>query len=401
MNAELRSAPLPAAAPARVLACGAFLKNTACLIEGHVDGPRVLWSPQHDDLSTPEACAALEASVQALVAAAGGPIAAVAHDLHPDFHSSRVAEAWAARLGVPVIAVQHHHAHIAVVQAELGITGSEPLIGLALDGVGLGSDGLAWGGELLRVCGPRFERLDHLPELALPGGDLAAREPWRMAAAALWALGRGDDIVPRLGPVVGEPLARGLHQLLQRDLRCPRTTSAGRWFDAVAGLLGLSVRQSQEAEAAIALEQAATGWLQRHRLPPSVLPPSLDLRPVLALLLDLPPGEAGRGAALFHAALAQGLVAAADRAAAYSGARRVVLGGGCFFNRLLSQQVAEGLAARQLQMLRPGSVGCGDAGLALGQAWAAALLMTDSASGRSLRDVRPRAAGCPNPLMET
>lgn len=380
MTASLRSAPLPAAAPARVLACGAFLKNTACLIEpsgqNHADGPRVLWSPQHDDLSTPEACTALDASVQALVAAATGPIAAVAHDLHPDFHSSRLALAWAQRLGVPAIAVQHHHAHIAVVQAELGIRGDEPLIGLALDGVGLGPDGLAWGGELLRVQGPHFERLDHLPELALPGGDLAAREPWRMAAAVLWALGRGDEIVPRFGPVVGEALARGLQQLLQRDLRCPRTTSAGRWFDAAAGVLGLSVRQGQEAEAAIALEQAATAWLQQHRLPPLTLPPSLDLRPVLATLLELPPDQAGRGAAVFHAALAQGLVAVADRAAAYSGARRVVLGGGCFFNRLLSQQVAAGLAARQLQMLRPGSVGCGDAGLALGQAWAAALQIT-------------------------
>ena len=103
---------------------------------------------------------------------------------------------------------------------------------------------------------------------------------------------------------------------------------------------------------------------------------------MLATLLELPPAEAGRGAAVFHAALAQGLVAVADRAAAYSGARRVVLGGGCFFNRLLSQQVASGLAARQLQTLRPGSVGCGDAGLALGQAWAAALQVAEPAAAR-------------------
>jgi len=371
MSATLSTQALPLAAPARVLACGAYLKNTACLL----DGARVHWSPLHDDLSRPDACAALDDSVAALVAAASGPITAVAHDLHPDFHSTRVALAWAQRLGVPAIAVQHHHAHLAVVQAEQGLAADEPLVGLALDGVGLGTDGTAWGGELLRVQGGHFTRLAHLPALALPGGDAAAREPWRLAAAVLHALGRAGEIPSRLGPAVGESAASTLQQMLVRDLRCPRSSGAGRWFDATAGVLGLSVRQTTEAEAAIALERAASTWLDQHAMPP--LPaPSLDLLPLVGALFD--ETDTGRGAARFHGALVAGLVAAAAEAANHHGSHQVLLGGGCFFNRLLSHGVEDGLQARGLAVRRPQQLPCGDAGLALGQAWAAALQITET-----------------------
>ncbi len=378
------SLTLPRRAPARVLACGAFLKNTAAL----VDGAQAWLSPLHGDLSTPDACRALDRSLQALVARAGGRIEAVAHDLHPDFPSTRAALTWAHRLGVPAIALQHHHAHVGVVQAEQGWTGDEPVLAWTLDGVGLGSDGLAWGGELLAVRGGRFERIAHLPLLALPGGDVAAREPWRLAAAVLHALGRADRIEPRFAVQVGAPLARGVRQMLQRDLNCPRTSSAGRWFDAAAGVLGLSLRQSQEAEAAIALERAASAWLAAGGRVDAEAP-TLDLLPLLGTLLDEP--DAGRGAARFHLALGRGLVAAlvdaardrhpmrAGRVAGTGrpddadGVVRAVLAGGCFFNRLLSDEVAQGLRAAGLAVHRPVAVGCGDAGLALGQAWVAAL----------------------------
>jgi len=372
----LRAQSLPVPAPARVLACGAYLKNTACLI----DGGTAWWSPLHDDLSAPAACTALRASLRALVARATGPIEAIAHDLHPDFDSTRQALQWAHELGVPAVALQHHHAHAAVVQAEQGWTGDAPLVALALDGVGLGSDGTAWGGELLVVRGPAWRRVVHLPLLALPGGDAAAREPWRLAAAVLHAGGRGGEIEARLAPRVGAARARGVRQMLVRDLNCPRTSSCGRWFDAAAGVLGLSDRQAHEAEAAIALERAATEWLAAHD-PPPLLPPSLDLLPLVDALWD--EADAGRGAARFHLALSQGLAAAAVQAARDAGAADVALVGGCFYNRLLDRLLAGTLEAAGLAVHRP-AAGCGDAGLALGQAWAAALQLLQQAPAAAL-----------------
>jgi hydrogenase maturation protein HypF len=374
----LQRQPLPQAAPARVLACGAFLKNSACLI----DGGEVIWSPVHGDLSTPGARASLEASVAALLGAASGPIAAVAHDLHPDFHSTQVAQRVAAELGVPAYPVQHHHAHISAVQAELGLPGS--VVGLALDGVGLGTDGTAWGGEVLWVDSlqqtQHWARLGHLATLHLPCGDVAAQEPWRMAAAALHASHHADQIVPRLGPVVGEAAAGMVLQMLDKQLNSPVTSSTGRWFDAVAGLLGLSVRQSVEAEAAVALERAATDWLEVHPGIHSAWP-SLDLKPlVLELLALCPPGTTGaalqdaqgRGAAMFHHALAGGLAHAAVAGARQYATDTVVLGGGCFYNQLLTRLLTGQLQAAGLQVRLPQTISCGDAGLALGQAWVAA-----------------------------
>ena len=367
---------LPRPAARRVLAVGAWLKNTA----GLLDGDRYTASALHGDLGTPDACAALEASVEALVRNARGPIDAVAHDLHPDFHSTRLALHWADRLGVPAIGVQHHHAHLAVVQAERGL--DVPLLGLALDGVGLGTDRTAWGGELLRLdTDGGFERLAHLPPLALPGGDVAAREPWRLVAAVLHALGRGDEIGPRLAPVVGAAAAQGVKTMLARGVNCPVSTGAGRWFDAAAGVLGLSVRQREEAEAAVALERCAAAWLIRHPEGVAGVGPrvregdGLGVWALFEALLDLDVTDAdarGRGAALFHWVLADALADATLATATRDGLHAVALGGGCFFYRLLSQRLTERLTAAGLRVHRPQAVSCGDAGLALGQAWVAA-----------------------------
>ena len=363
-----------------VLGCGAWLKNAACLLDAH---GQAQWSAVHGDLSDPAACAALETSAHALVRQ-HGPVRAVAHDLHPDFFSTRFAVELAGALGVPAIGVQHHHAHIAAVVAEHGLTG--PVVGLALDGVGLGTDGQAWGGELLLVDGARFQRLGHLYPLALPGGDRAAREPWRMAASALHALGRGDEIVPRFAPVVGEALAHGVWQMLERGLNSPSTSSTGRWFDAAAAALALSVRQTDEAEAAIALEQAAGRWLAQHAATEPILTTRvdrmtdtlpdgqrrLDLRGLFAALFDTPAGRVDEAAAGFHLALADALARWATQAAREHGTRTVCLGGGCFFNRVLRERVSQRLRETGLSVWLPGPTGCGDAGLALGQAWVAA-----------------------------
>jgi hydrogenase maturation protein HypF len=375
-----------------VLAVGAWLKNAACLVlrgQAH-------WSPVHGDLSDPAACDALAQSVQALVqqaTEAGAPVQAIAHDLHPDFFSTQLAIATAAALGVPAIGVQHHHAHIAAVVAEHGIEG--PVIGLALDGVGLGTDGQAWGGELLSVDAAQWQRLGHLTPLALPGGDRAAREPWRMAASALHAMGRGDQIVPRFGPVVGVAVATGVCQILDKGLNCPPTSSAGRWFDAAAGALGLCVRQTDEAQAAIALEAAAARWLAEH---PDTAPLAgavidaqnrLDLRGLMPDLFEATAGGVDAAAAGFHLALADALAGWTIRAARQQGITTVCLGGGCFFNRILRERVTEHLQAAGLAVFRPLDKGCGDAGLALGQAWVAAQQWAAATQEQSVKETSP------------
>ncbi len=367
---------------ARILACGAFLKNSACLFD--TQAPQApMWSAVHGDLSDPAACGALEQSVQDLLARPGAPLDAVAHDLHPDFFSTRLALRLAGEHGIPAVAVQHHHAHAAAVLAEHGV--QEPVIALTLDGVGLGLDGTSWGGELLWVHGARCERVGHLAPLALPGGDVAAREPWRMAAALLHASGQAEQIVPRFAPVVGDTAARTVQAMLARGLNCPQTTAAGRWFDAMAGLMGLSVRQDMEAQAAIALEQAATRHLQAHggalaqRTEPALAPVDaagcIDLRPLClpwAQWSSPSPAQVDAAAAQFHLALADALVARATQVASERGVRSVVLGGGCFFNRILAERCVAGLQAQGLRVHTAQALSCGDAGLALGQAWVAA-----------------------------
>ena len=351
--------------PISVLATGAWLKNRACLI----DGRGVQWSEPHGDLSDPAACAALQCSAQVLIAQAEPAVQVIAHDLHPDFYSTQLSLCLAERLNCHCIAVQHHHAHIAAVMAEFDL--SQPVIGLALDGVGLGTDGSAWGGELLRVAPQGWSRLGHLWQLALPGGDAAARETWRMLAAVLHALGRGDEIGPRLAPLVGESLAGGVQQMLARGLNCPPTTSTGRWFDAAAAALGLNLRQQDEAQAAIALERLAQSGTPRLALAElDCTAPQLDLRPLIATLLAAGQSPAD-AAAWFHHSLAQALANWAMAAARDQGCTAVCLGGGCFMNRILTAALTQRLEHSGLRVYRPISQSSGDAGLAWGQAWVA------------------------------
>ena len=289
----------------------------------------------------------------------------VAHDLHPDFYSTHFALAYAAQRGLPTLAVQHHHAHIAAVCAEHGFTGS--VLGVALDGVGLGSDGTAWGGELLRVAGAEFQRLGHLKTLAMPGGDRAATEPWRMAAAALFQLGRGDEIAARFPTQAG---AVTVVAMLARKLNCPVTSSMGRLFDAAAGLLDVNQIQEFEAQAAILLQTLAQqqgevepltqGWrITRNSV--------LDFLPLLAVLADCT--DAAYGAALFHATVVSGLADWVGRAADTHQINHIALGGGCFYNAILLRELSECLRSQGLQVLSTQQPG--DSSISLGQAWVA------------------------------
>lgn len=347
-----------------VLAVGGWFKNTVCVARGN----EAFVSQHIGDLDNAAACGFLEESVAHLLDILDVEPEFVAHDLHPDFHSTRFAAAFAAERGIPAIGVQHHHAHIAAVCAEHGVT--EPVLGLALDGIGLGADGTAWGGELLRVDGASSERLGHLRPLALPGGDVAAREPWRMAAAALHALGRGDEIAQRFAE---EPAAAMVATMLARGINSPPTSSAGRLFDAAAGLLGVRRRASFEGQAAMLLEGLAArqgmaaplagGW--------HVLTGQLDLYPLLSHLAGYQ--EPARAAAEFHATLAAALVDWVAFAAERTDVRIVAAAGGCLLNRLLSVDLRDGLAARGLQLLEARMLPPNDGGLSLGQAWVASL----------------------------
>ncbi|MEI6558031.1 MAG: carbamoyltransferase HypF [Rhodospirillaceae bacterium] len=345
-------------AVAPVLAVGGHLKTAICVTRGD----QAFLSQHIGDLDNAASFGFFEETVAHLLNSLGVRPAVVAHDRHPDFLSTRFAETLAARLGVPAQPVQHHHAHLAAVAAEHGLAG--PVLGLALDGFGLGSDGGAWGGELLRLEGAGFTRLGHLAPLAQPGGDLAARQPWRMAAAALHRMGRGSEIVGRLGRYGP---AAGLVQMLDRGAGVPLTTSCGRWFDAACGLLGVRPHSGFEGEAPMVLESLVTT--------PRVIPGGwrisadhgeLDLLPLLEALLEA--GNAGEGADLFHGTLAMALI----EWLAGAGARRVVLGGGCLVNRVLAEALVAGLAARGITALLARAAPPNDGGLALGQAWVAA-----------------------------
>ncbi|OAN47916.1 hydrogenase maturation protein HypF [Magnetospirillum moscoviense] len=347
---------LPRSGPS-VLAVGAFLKNTVCVTKGD----RAYLSPVHGDLGTPDSIALFEHSAEAMVRELGVKPVRVAHDLHPDFHSTRFAQA----LDLPALAVQHHHAHAAAIAAEHGH--AAPILGLSLDGFGLGPENQAWGGELLYCEGADFRRLGHLVHIAQPGGDKAAREPWRMAAAWLHKLGRADEIASRWK---GIPAASRLGMVLDKGLNAPITSSAGRLFDAACGLLGVHPVAEFEGQAPMALEALvdhpailASGWILERGV--------LDFAPLMSLLASCP--EPRDGANLFHGTLIAGLADWCVWGAESTGCRTIALGGGCFFNRVLTAGLVPELERRGLVPLTATQASPGDAGLSLGQAWIAAL----------------------------
>lgn len=356
---------MPHAGPS-VLAFGAHLKSSVCITRGS----EAFLSPHIGDLDNAATCAFFGETVSRMLDLLEVKPEIVAHDLHPDYFSTRAAIDFAARHRLPTVAVPHHHAHIAAVCAEHGQRG--PVLGLALDGVGLGPDGGAWGGELLKVDGAHCARLGHLRPLPLPGGDRAAREPWRMAAAVLHEQGRNAEIGARFR----EAGAGMVATMLERNLNCPRTSSMGRVFDAAAGLLGLCAHMKYEAQAAISLEQAAMRHIEIHGWPQPMengwilgKEGGLDLLPVLASLDGA--ADVDRAAACFHATLVAAMADWVAQAVESSAVTTLAWGGGCFFNALLSAGLRQSMEQRGITVLAPVRLSPGDAGIALGQAWVA------------------------------
>lgn len=368
--------PMPVDGPP-VLAVGAEWKSTVCVSRG---GQAVV-SQHVGDLDHPDAVAFFEETIEKLVRLLGVRPEAVAHDLHPDFRSTR----WALASGLPAFPVQHHHAHVAACMTEHGR--AERVLAVAFDGTGYGPDGTLWGGELLLADLRGFHRLAHLRPLPLAGGEAAIREPWRIALACLQDAGEEDDLLHR----VDERRRRAVGRLLQAGLATVTATGAGRWFDAVAALCGLGQGNSDaisyEGQAAAELEALAAGQ------PAEVEPYAHSLGNGRALEIDLRPAirgiardlRAGASPALvsarFHETLAR---AAADACviARDGGAPAVVaLTGGCFQNRRLLARATDLLEARRFEVLSHRKVPPNDGGLSLGQAAVATARLAAAAAG--------------------
>jgi hydrogenase maturation protein HypF len=355
-----------------VMGVGAHLKATICVTRG-----REAFLSQHvGDLDSAQTVRFYQETAEKMLATLGVTPELVACDRHPDYRSTLFAET----SGLPVLRVQHHAAHLAAVAAECHLHGR--MIGVALDGYGHGDDGGAWGGELMIGGDGDWSRVGQLRPLPLPGGDRAAREPWRMGVAALVALGRGAEAAERFPrQALAEPLAISL----STGQPSPATTSLGRLFDTAAALLGICERQSYEGQAASELE-ALCGVPRGIQTGFTLDAGRLDFSPLLRGLLE--PGLTAReGSTLFHGTLIEGLTEWIVQAAMPAGGRDVVLGGGCLVNRVLANGLAEALRSRGLRPWLPRSLPANDGGIALGQAAIARAHLSAEAGPQAIKEL--------------
>lgn len=370
-----------------ILAVGAELKSTLCLAHDH----QAIVSEHLGDLTAPETYRHYVTAIDRLSALYDFAPACIAHDEHPRYLSTE----YATSRQTPRVAVQHHHAHIASVMAEHQTAG--PVLGLACDGVGYGSDGAIWGCELLRCERGDYTRLGHLRYFPLLGGDLAARETWRPAAALLWqAFGAGwrrmldsdaPELAARFARVLDDRRATTIDQQLELGANCPPTSSLGRVFDAIAFLAGVCDENRHEAEAAMALEAAVEpGDEAAPPFPFEVLEGNdqseFDISPMIrAIAYEIADGaSASNIAARFHETLARLFAAALQRTAGRQQTKTVALSGGCFANRRLLARTVELLETVGYEVLYNRQVPAGDGGIALGQAFVAAWRLAESAA---------------------
>jgi hydrogenase maturation protein HypF len=362
-----------------LLAVGGHLKNVFALAQG-----RMVYQSQHlGDLENLTGLGFFKESLDHLMRTFEIEPETVVHDLHPGYLSTEWAKEWARERGLGLIAVQHHHAHVAGCMAEHGLTEA---IGLALDGTGYGTDGRIWGGEVLVVRPDGFERLAHLEYVPMPGGEAAIREPWRMALGHLNAAGVDVESAEVLGLLGARGAdARVLRRMMERGLNAPLTSSCGRLFDAAAALVMGRRAVDYEAQAAIELEGLAVDEGDEHgyalelkggdwsRREPVRICAGLLWRELVG---DLRSGVSkSRIAARFHAGVADGFVRAAVMARTATGANKVALSGGCMHNRRLAPLLRVGLEAGGFEVFRHARVSPGDGGLSYGQVAVAAAVL--------------------------
>jgi hydrogenase maturation protein HypF len=364
------------------LAMGGELKSTFCLTKA---GQAIL-SPHLGDLENAAVLAEFERSLGLLSELTEHEPAVVVTDLHAAYLSSQHGHRLAKERSLPVVAVQHHHAHVAACLAENGVpVNNPPVLGIVLDGLGLGDDGSIWGGEFLLADYRDYERLAFLKPVAMPGGTRAILEPWRslyahLEAAMGLAAFHKEFGTTALGAYLGSKPTETLAGMTRRRLNSPLGSSCGRLFDAVAAAVGLCPDAvSYEAEAAMRLEalagpRRALNPTDEEGYPfattgPASGPRCLDPAPMwLRLCRDLRDGASPQQVSdRFHAGLAHSVVRLAATLARARGARQIALSGGCFQNRRLAEDIIEGLQAEGLEVLFHGRVPANDGGLALGQ----------------------------------
>jgi hydrogenase maturation protein HypF len=350
-----------------VLACGAELKNTFCLAKDD----RVFVSHHIGDLENAATLRSFTEGIEHFGRLFGIEPQVVAYDLHPEYLSTK----YALDLDLDSCGVQHHHAHIASCLADNGYEG--PVIGVAFDGTGYGTDGTLWGGEFLVADLAGFERAGHLEPVPMPGGAAAIRQPWRMAAAYLRAAFPGGppsglDVVKR-----NERNWAPITSMAERGVNAPLSSSAGRLFDAVAALLGVRDTINYEGQAAVELEQLARVAGMPSSYPARITPgppftvAGSDLVRAAAedLLAGQPPDVIS---ARFHHGVADLIVAGCDLLRESSGLGTVALSGGVFQNLLLLGTVTGLLEAAGFRVLTHSRVPPNDGGISLGQAVVAA-----------------------------
>ncbi|MBA3882758.1 MAG: carbamoyltransferase HypF [Chthoniobacterales bacterium] len=348
-----------------VLALGAHLKNTVALASG-----RNVFISQHlGDLENAQSYAAFLGSTADLPRLYDATPKLVACDLHPDYLSTK----YAAELSAPVRTVQHHWAHVAACMAENELT--PPLLGVAWDGTGFGDDGTVWGGEFLSVDAKGFTRTGHLRQFRLPGGDAAVKEPRRSKLGVLYEIFGGDELWQRedlLQDFTKSELTL-LRQTLDKKINAPLTSSAGRLFDATASLLGIGSRASFEGQAAMELEFAVQSGVDESYsfVVREGSPLVVDWQPTILQIIEDLRSDQTRAlvGAKFHNALAEMIVTVARRIEQ----QKVVLSGGCFQNRYLTERTIERLSEEGFRPYWHQRVPPNDGGISLGQVVAATM----------------------------
>ena len=350
-----------------VLAVGGELKNTICLTKGK----HAFLSQHVGDLENVESYNFFREAIQHLERILEINPEIIAYDLHPDYFSTK----WALQQsGAQLVAVQHHHAHIASCMAENHLEGR--VIGFALDGTGYGADGHVWGGEVLIAGYEDFGRAAHFEYVPMPGGAAAIREPWRMAVSYLEHHFRRDFLQLDIPFVrkLNRAKVNFLLRMIEQGVNSPLTSSCGRLFDAVAALVGIRQQVNYEAQAAIELEMAITSSADESGYPLELMPEGdhwiIGTRPLFDALLhdlgqDLPVATISRR---FHNALIAGFVQMATVLRKKTLLNRVCLSGGSFHNVYLSQRLEAHLSNAGFEVFTQKEVPCGDGGLSLGQA---------------------------------